>query len=94
MGEDQNGRTGRLHTVLKGDTLWDISDAYLGTPWVWPSIWKDNGEIKNPHRIHPGDRLWITPHETRPASDAEGAEVLAGGRATGAAPPGAVEGPA
>ena len=18
--------------------LWDISDAYLGTPWVWPSI--------------------------------------------------------
>ncbi|MBW2394784.1 MAG: LysM peptidoglycan-binding domain-containing protein [Deltaproteobacteria bacterium] len=78
VGEDGQGRMGRLHTVQKGDTLWDISDAYLGTPWVWPSIWKDNGEIKNPHRIYPGDHLWITPHEMRKVSDAEAAELLAG----------------
>ncbi|MCP5060359.1 MAG: LysM peptidoglycan-binding domain-containing protein [bacterium] len=78
VGEDGQGRMGRLHTVQQGDTLWDISDAYLGTPWVWPSIWKDNGEIKNPHRIYPGDHLWITPHEIRRVSDAEAAELLAG----------------
>lgn len=78
LGEDEEGRTGRLHTVRRGDTLWDISDAYLGTPWVWPSIWKDNGEIENPHRIYPGDHLWITPHEIRKVSDAEASELLAG----------------
>ena len=79
LGEDEKGRMGRLHTVARGDTLWDISDAYLGTPWVWPSIWKDNGEIENPHRIYPGDHLWITPHEIRKVSDAEAAELLAEG---------------
>ncbi len=79
LGEDENGRTGRLHTVQRGDTLWDISDAYLGTPWVWPSIWKDNGEIENPHRIFPGDHLWITPHEIRKVSDAEAAALLGEG---------------
>ncbi|MAE95717.1 MAG: hypothetical protein CL910_13760 [Deltaproteobacteria bacterium] len=79
MGEDEKGRTGRLHTVTRGDTLWDISDAYLGTPWVWPSIWTDNGTIENPHRIYPGDMIWITPHEMRKVSEAEAADLLAGG---------------
>ena len=65
IGYDAQGRQGRIHVVVKGDTLWDISEAYLGTPWVWPPIWKDNGEdIANPHRIYPGDRIWITPWET------------------------------
>ena len=61
--------------VVPGDTLWDISDAYLGTPWVWPTVWKDNDEIQNPHLIHPGDRIWITPHEMRRITAAE-AEIL------------------
>ena len=55
IGYDSEGRQGRIHIVVRGDTLWDISNAYLGTPWVWPSIWNDNGEIENPHRIYPGD---------------------------------------
>lgn len=77
LGEDEKGRTGRLHTVTRGDTLWDISDAYLGTPWVWPSIWTDNGTIENPHRIYPGDMIWITPHEMRKVSEAEAADLVA-----------------
>lgn len=75
IGYDSEGRQGRIHIVASGDTLWDISDAYLGTPWVWPSIWNDNGEIENPHLIHPGDRIWITPTEMRRIS-AEEAEAL------------------
>lgn len=78
VGQDEAGRSGRLHTVARGDTLWDISDTYLGTPWVWPSIWTDNGSIENPHRIYPGDMLWITPHEMRKVTDAEAAALLAG----------------
>jgi hypothetical protein len=79
VGWDSEGRQGRIHIVVGGDTLWDISNAYLGTPWVWPSIWDDNGEIANPHVIHPGDRIWITPNEMRKLTDEEADAFLAGG---------------
>jgi hypothetical protein len=62
--------------VVPGDTLWEISNAYLATPWVWPSIWNDNGDIENPHRIYPGDRIWITPSEMRRLSPEEADHML------------------
>ena len=77
-GYDSQGRPGRIHIVRPRDTLWDISDAYLGTPWVWPSIWQDNREIENPHLIHPGDRIWITETEMRRVSAEEAQALLAG----------------
>ncbi|GEM_PF-742037 len=76
VGVDDRGRTGRLHTVARGDTLWDLSAAYLGTPWVWPSVWIDNDDIANPHLIVPGDRIWITANEMRVVTDAEAESFL------------------
>jgi len=76
VGHDASGQRGRIHTVASGDTLWDISDAYLGTPWVWPSLWQDNPEVPNPHRIYPGDKLWISPTAMRRVTDAEAERLL------------------
>ena len=48
-----------VHSVKKGDTLWDISNKYLKTPWKWPLIWSENENITNPHLIYPGDKVVI-----------------------------------
>jgi hypothetical protein len=48
------------HTVVKGDTLWDISMKYLKTPWKWPLVWANNQDITNPHLIYPGDIVVFT----------------------------------
>ena len=46
---------GETHTVVKGDTLWDLSQKVLGSPWYWPKVWSYNPEIANPHWIYPGN---------------------------------------
>ncbi|MFQ5328926.1 MAG: LysM peptidoglycan-binding domain-containing protein [Thermodesulfobacteriota bacterium] len=58
----------KIYTIIKGDTLWDISERFLEDPFKWPVLWKHNTYIRNPHLIYPGDTVKITP---------QGIEVIA-----------------
>lgn len=47
------------YVVVKGDTLWDISERFLNDPWHWPTLWGVNPQIANPHLIYPDDTLTL-----------------------------------
>ncbi len=75
---------GIVHTVVAGDTLWDLSAKYLGSPWKWTEIWEQNRFLTNPHYIYPGIQIVIVPPGPReyalgqePASASGPAETVA-----------------
>lgn len=88
---------GLVHAVVKGDTLWDLSAKYLGSPWLWPDLWERNRFITNPHYIYPGINVVVFPpppreygwevKETAPAQEGEPAVTAPDGTAPPAAAP-------
>jgi len=56
------------YIIQSGDTLWDLSNQWYGTPYLWPQIWERNPYILDAHWIYPGDPLemnvGVTPVDT------------------------------
>ena len=63
--------TPEIYVIVKGDTLWDLSQKFLNNPWYWPKIWSLNAYIENPHWIYPGNKLKIIPGQGGPQAPAQ-----------------------
>lgn len=56
-----------IHVVKRGDTLWDLANAYLKDPFRWPEVFQRNTDIvENPHWIYPGETIRIPSSEVKP----------------------------
>lgn len=69
------------YIIVPGDTLWDLSQKWLGDPLLWPQIWDQNRYILDSHWIYPGDPLVVPGRPTVvPADGPPPGEDLSGQR--------------
>ena len=50
-------------TVVQMDTLWDLSEKHLGSPWFWKKVWALNPQVDDPNLIYPGQTVRLLPGE-------------------------------
>jgi hypothetical protein len=89
--ETANPSEGIVHTVVEGDTLWDLSAKYLGSPWKWTEIWERNRFLTNPHYIYPGIQIVIVPPGPREYALGQEPASASGPAESAAAPPPSME---
>lgn len=65
------------YIVKKGDTLWDISQKLLKSPWRWKILWDQNRDIPipNPNLIYPGQKLRLISTASPPPAKPEAVQI-------------------
>lgn len=57
------------HTVVRGDTLWDLAQRYYDNPWDWRRIYEANQDkIRDPNLIYP-DQVFAIPGRAAEVTD-------------------------
>jgi hypothetical protein len=57
------------HTVVRGDTLWDLAQRYYENPWDWRRIYEANqDQIRDPNLIYP-DQVFSIPGRAAEVTD-------------------------
>jgi hypothetical protein len=51
--------TADSYVIQPHDTLWDLSNKWLGDPHLWPQVWDQNRYVLDSHWIYPGDPLAV-----------------------------------
>jgi len=59
----------KTHTIVRGDTLWDLATKYYGNAYLWPQLWEANTYIRDAHWIYPGDPLLLQGDAAAAAGD-------------------------
>lgn len=54
-------RTSQEYTIVKGDTLWDVSRTLFADGFFWSKVWSLNPFITNPHQISVGQVIHFYP---------------------------------
>jgi hypothetical protein len=70
----QDAAQARSHTVVDGNTLWDLAYQYYGDAFAWPRIWEANRSLlSDPNLILPGQVLVIpgVPGEAAQVTDVQ-----------------------
>jgi hypothetical protein len=69
--EPQGTDSVEWHLVKPGDTLEGLTAQYLGSSRFWRDNWRLNPDLKDPHRLLPGQRIRIIVKRTPTARQAE-----------------------
>lgn len=64
-----------VHTIVRGDTLWDLAAKFYGDPYLWPQLWEQNRWVEDAHWIYPGDLL-VVGLEVAPGEVTDGGSLV------------------
>ncbi len=49
-----------IYRVQPGDSLWQIAEEKLHSPWLWHDLAAQNPDLEEPYLIYPGDEIIIS----------------------------------
>jgi hypothetical protein len=56
----------RSYTVQPGDTLLDVAEVFLETPWRWEQVWSSGAGSAQTEQIYPGDVIELYQESGQP----------------------------